>query len=268
LKLEATEEVTLYRLALPGLYRADRTMREQALVFEQSLAAWSDTSKGVAADASFGSLSQIQSAARDFAIAREQFLSQQRIANDAMRPRVARSWARSQLMGVDPGCSVASYSVVRDDDLREKSEINERLLRASKQITTYLTERLSDTGYAIVLTDAQGCLLRVSGDAPIQRRLSRLGFEPGGDWSERSAGTNAIGTAITDGRSLQLMGAEHYCDGWLGLTCTAAPIREASTSTIVGVLDVTADYRLIRPHLLGQITDCAMEIEEALSAIG
>ena len=141
------------------------------------------------------------------------------------------------------------------------------MLRASKHVTTYLTERLSDTGYAVVVTDAQGCLLRISGDAPIQRRLSRLGFEPGGDWSERSAGTNAIGTAIADGRSLQLMGAEHYCDGWLGLTCTASPIREASTSTTVGVLDVTADYRQVRPHLIGLITDCAMEIEEALSAI-
>jgi transcriptional regulator of acetoin/glycerol metabolism len=64
------------------------------------------------------------------------------------------------------------------------------------------------------------------------------------------------------------MGAEHYCDGWLGLTCTAVPIRSASSTDIVGVLDVTADYRQIRPHLLGMLSDYAVEIEQALDATG
>lgn len=256
LRLDAMGEVTLYRLALPGLYRAESAMRERDAVVSPN------------GDASFGSRSEIESAARGYTLARERYLTERSIAADVTRPRVARSWARSQSMGVDAGCSVAAFSVERSDDFREKREINERLLRASALVTSYLTDRLADTGYAVVVTDAAGCLLRISGDAQIRRRLSRLGFEPGGDWSEHSAGTNAIGTTIADGRALQLMGAEHFCDGWLGLTCTAAPIREASTAKIIGVLDVTADYRQVRPHLLGLITDHAMEIEEALSATG
>ena len=46
------------------------------------------------------------------------------------------------------------------------------------------------------------------------RLLERLEFVAGADWSEDAAGTNAIGTALTDGRPLQLMAAEHFCEGW------------------------------------------------------
>jgi transcriptional regulator of acetoin/glycerol metabolism len=56
------------------------------------------------------------------------------------------------------------------------------------------------------------------------RELSRLEFEAGVEWSERAAGTNAIGTAIVDRRPLQTLGAEHFCEGSLGFTCTAAPV--------------------------------------------
>ena len=90
---------------------------------------------------------------------------------------------------------------------------------------SHLTDFLAGSGYVIVLSDAKGCLLDVIGDVAIRRRLARIDFIPGGDWSEAAAGTNAIGTALADGHVVQFMGAEHYCDGWQDLTCTAAPIR-------------------------------------------
>ncbi len=257
LRLDASSEVTLYRLALPGLYRAEAALREAMALRggEHS------------PNASFSSRRGIELAARGFATAREQFLLRQTGAANAVRPRVVRSWERSQSLGVDPGCRVAPRAARRDHELHEMQETNERLLRASERATSHLTDRLSETGYAVAVTDARGCLLRVSGDAPVRRRLMKIGFESGGDWSERAAGTNAIGTAIADGRPFQLMGAEHFCAGWAGFTCTAAPIREPATAKVIGVLDVTADYRQVRPHLVGLITDYALEIEHALGEL-
>lgn len=257
LRLNAQDVMTLYRLALPGLYRAESALRGE----ETSL-------HGAAAHVSLRSSAEIETVARDHALARERFLTERSISPGSTRARVARSWERSQTMGVDAACNVAAFSVHRNDDLREKHEINERLLRASQLVTAYLSEQLFDTGYVVVVTDATGCLLHISGELQIRKRLSRLGFEPGGDWGERSAGTNAIGTAIADGRPLQLMGAEHYCDGWVGLTCTAAPIQDTKTAKVLGILDITADYRAVRPHLLGVVSDCAMQIEEAFEEAG
>jgi transcriptional regulator of acetoin/glycerol metabolism len=116
-----------------------------------------------------------------------------------------------------------------------------------------------------VLTDGTGTILDLRCNSDLRRKLERIAFECGVVWSEASAGTNAIGTALTDDRPLQLMAAEHYCDGWQDLTCTAAPIHDPETGEIIGVLDITGDYRLVRPQLLGTIVQYALEIEERLA---
>ncbi len=128
----------------------------------------------------------------------------------------------------------------------------------------HLVDVLADSGYVIVLSDTQGRLLEIMGDTAIRRRLARIDFVAGGDWSEAAAGTNAIGTALADKHVVQLLGAEHYCDGWQDLTCTAAPIRHPYTDEVVGILDVTGNYRLIRPFLTSFLATAALEIKQQL----
>src|SRR5229473_1296322 len=134
-------------------------------------------------------------------------------------------------------------------------EANEVLVRATRSVMSHLTDFLAASGYVVVLSDARGRLLDVVGDTAIRRRLARIDFVPGGDWSEAAAGTNAIGTALADGHGVQLMAAEHYCDGWQDLTCTAAPIRHPFTGEVMGILDVTGDYRLIRTFLTSTLAE-------------
>src|SRR5205807_1868331 len=111
-------------------------------------------------------------------------------------------------------------------------------------------EQFAGTGYAIILVDRVGCVLELDGDPDIRRLLTKLELQPGRQWTEDAAGTNAIGTALADRRPVQLLGAEHYCRGWQTLTCTAAPVRDPESLDVIGVLDITGNYKLIRPHLL------------------
>src|SRR5207248_10425882 len=126
---------------------------------------------------------------------------------------------------------------------------------------------LADSGYVVALADATGCILNLIGDRGVRRRLARTVFVPGSSLSEASAGTNAIGTALADGHLVQLMAAEHYCDGWQDFTCTAAPIRHPVTSQVIGVLNVTGDYRLIRSHLTSLLATAALEVEQGLRTL-
>jgi transcriptional regulator of acetoin/glycerol metabolism len=106
-------------------------------------------------------------------------------------------------------------------------------------------------GYVIAVTDTDGVALELAGDLGTRRRLSRIEIEAGGDWSEASAGTNAIGTALADRRPMQAWASEHYCEGATALTCTAAPIHLPGSVEISGTLNVSASYKLVRPHMLG-----------------
>ncbi|HTJ27267.1 MAG TPA: hypothetical protein VMA36_13990 [Candidatus Limnocylindria bacterium] len=205
---------------------------------------------------------EIDAAARELARIRERYHEDGASAG-AVRPRIAESWRRCRDLQVDPSlkCAAGHETV---GDLRIA---NERLLYAARPTVARLTDELEGTGYVVVVADARGRLLDLSGDVAMRRIATRLNFESGGDWSEASIGTNAIGTAIADRRPLQLLAGEHFCDAPLPFTCTAAPITALPTGEIVGVLDISGVYTLVRPHLVGVIMQAALEIEERLALL-
>src|SRR5712692_9383357 len=213
---------------------------------------------------SIASPSEIERTAQQLRTIREKFLTTGNLAAipTIPRPIILNSWQRCNTLHVNPGQRFAPLAIAREAQLYNLREANELLIRATRSVMSHLTDFLADSGYVIVLSDANGCLLDVLGDVAIRRRLARIDFVPGGNWSEAAAGTNAIGTALADGHVVQLMAAEHYCDGWQDLTCTAAPIRHPLTGEVIGVLDVTGNYRLIRPFLTNFLAVAAMDVQQ------
>lgn len=213
---------------------------------------------------SIASPSEIERTARRLITAREDFLSAGNPALWSPRPLILDSWQRCRTLHINPSLLYAPLAVVRETQLDQLREANALLVRAAQPVMQRLREFLGDSGYAIALSDAQGYLLDVLGNAAILRRLERAAFVPGGNMGETAAGTNAIGTSLADGHVVQLMAAEHYCDAWQDLTCTATPIRHPLTDEIIGVLDMSGDYRLVRPFLTSLLVNAALEIRQRL----
>src|SRR5213080_2175877 len=210
---------------------------------------------------------EIERTARQLRAIREGFLTTGSLATHSPRSLILDSWQRCHAMNVNPSRRCAPLAIARESQLHQLREANELLVRATRSVLDRLTNFLADSGYVVVLSDAKGRLLDVIGDTMIRRRLARIDFVPGGNWSEAAAGTNAIGTALADRHVVQLMAAEHYCDGWQDLTCTAAPIRHPFTGEVMGVLDVTGDYRLIRSFLTNSLAAAALEVQQELRTL-
>jgi signal transduction histidine kinase len=210
---------------------------------------------------------EIERTARQLMAVRDDFLSTGSLALRVPRPLILDSWQRCRMLHVNPSRRCAPLAVTRETQLAQLRDANVLLIQAAQSAMNYLIDFLAGSGYVVVLTDVHGYLLDVAGDASIRRRLERIDFVPGGNWSEAAAGTNAIGTALADGHIVQLMAAEHYCDGWQDLTCTATPIRHPLTNEIVGILDVTGDYRLIRPFLTSFLAKVVLEIQQNLRVL-
>ena len=51
---------------------------------------------------------------------------------------------------------------------------------------------------------------------------------PGACWAETERGTNAVGTALVEGKPIVVNGAEHYLRLNGFLACAAAPLVEAA----------------------------------------
>jgi transcriptional regulator with XRE-family HTH domain len=250
--LHEDERVLLFRLAL----------REFAAVLKTAHPLLDGPAPPTAFASAIASAAEIDSAAYELARMRDRYLLTG-TAENAARPRIVESWQRCRELGVNPNQKKARIY----PDVPALRGANERLLRAADPVLVYLADEFSGTGYVIVVADQNGCVLDLAGDMNMLRTFSRLEFEAGRDWSEHVAGTNSIGTAIVDRRPLQMLGAEHFCDTAVPYTCTAAPICARVTREIVGVLDISGSYKLVRPHLVGLVMQAALEIEERLALL-
>ena len=95
------------------------------------------------------------------------------------------------------------------------------------------------------------------------RQAEKLNFGPGANWSEHSVGTNAIGTALAIGHSIQVTGCEHYCENHHVWTCAATPIRNPE-GDVIGCLDISGPREEAQFHSLGMTVAAVRAIEERL----
>jgi len=151
-------------------------------------------------------------------------------------------------------------------DLISAKELEQRrglLCEISEPIMETVYQCLKGTRSVVVLIDKEGYILASLGDLESLRQAEKLNFGPGANWSEKSVGTNALGTAMAIGRSIQVTGCEHYCENHHLWTCAATPIRNPE-GEIIGCLDVSGPREEARSFSLGMTVAAVRAIEERL----
>lgn len=187
--------------------------------------------------------------ASDLHRAREVFFERGGMPAGKVPETILQSWTRCQRLGLR-----AEYrpeiEPVPETGLRRIRERSEQLWRRARAELELLSSDATATGSMVILTDDQGWILDVSGHPKFLDRAGRVALAPGACWKEAEIGTNAIGTAIVEGRSVEVRGAEHYRAPHHILSCSAAPIFDPY-GQLVGVLDISGDSRVPHVHALG-----------------
>ncbi len=175
---------------------------------------------------------------------------------------ILRSWRRCADLGFDMR-GVRRAELMTQGELREAQQRNEALRRLSEPAMSYLRREAGGNANLVILSDAQGLVLDSGGDTGFASRASRVALMPGAPWDEAAAGTNAIGTALVEGRPIAVHGAEHYFEPNRILTCAAVPITDSEGRTL-GVLDLSSQARDIRPDVLTLVRAAVDVIEHGL----
>jgi hypothetical protein len=183
---------------------------------------------------------------------------------DDVREPIVDSWRRSLAAGIDPtGHQLAP--VVADEDETQMLWEAHPLARKAALIHECLAAIAEDADHLVVVTDADGMLLSVEGSARLRvRAADHMNFTEGTLWSEPGAGTNAIGTAIAADHAVQVFGPEHFNEVVQRWTCSAAPIHDPESGTVIGVIDLTGDFSTVQPHSLAVATATAQAVEASL----
>jgi hypothetical protein len=181
-----------------------------------------------------------------------------------VRGPIADSWQRSREAGVDPTGRLPARSVVELTGARALWD-EHPLQQAGALIEQCIGETLLDADNLLVISDADGMLLSISGDTRLRNRAAdEMNFVEGALWSESSAGTNAIGTAVAAAHAVQVFAAEHFTEPVQRWTCSAAPVVDPDTGEVIGIIDLTGDISVVNPLSLAVVVATARAVEEVL----
>ncbi|MCE5286125.1 MAG: sigma-54-dependent Fis family transcriptional regulator [Pelosinus sp.] len=172
-----------------------------------------------------------------------------------VRQEIARSWLRSFKVGVDPYKTVHYHSLAAQS-LNKVRSAKRELIKVATPFMEKLYQFVKGTDFVVVLTDENGYILEMFGDEDALRNPIALDFFSGACWSEQVMGTNAIGTALLLGEPIQVSGAEHFCQKHHRLTCSSAPIFDA-TGQITAVLNMSGASDKSHLHTLGMVVAAA-----------
>ncbi|UZN50822.1 sigma-54-dependent Fis family transcriptional regulator [Cupriavidus cauae] len=171
----------------------------------------------------------------------EQVLTLASQADPARPPlsEIERSWIRCvNEYGMDPGRRMPAH-IVEAGRLREHKDQIEDFLGVARTGMEQLYKRMSSLGYVLLLTDSHGIAVDFIGNDQWDRELKSSGLYLGADWSERQAGTCAVGTCIVEQHAVTCHQTDHFDVSHISLTCNSAPLFDP-TGGFLGVLDVSA----------------------------
>ena len=175
---------------------------------------------------------------------------------------IETSWNRSRQFGLSERQTMECFALSKPD-LRRLSEQNRELMLHASPVMETLHDQIFDSESVVVLTDAHGTILRSIGDDSFSMHAAQVAIKPGVSWAESDKGTNAIGTAIHEQQPVIVHGSQHFLHSNHFLTCSATPIF-APAGDLLGVLDVTGDYRGFSKHTMGLVRMSAQMIENTL----
>jgi serine phosphatase RsbU (regulator of sigma subunit)/anti-sigma regulatory factor (Ser/Thr protein kinase) len=188
--------------------------------------------------------------------AHERFLAGARVESDVRDP-VLDSWKRCRSAGLEPHRLLIPYA----PDLA----MDDPFLRAADPVLGRLTASLANVSMTIVLCDGQARMVqRHGGDRHLLTRLDEVNFAPGFCASEAVAGTNGVGTALTERQPVFVLGREHFADCLSPFACAGAPVRNPLSGRIEAILDLTCLRDDGDPAMVRLVREAAHDIEARL----
>jgi transcriptional regulator of acetoin/glycerol metabolism len=158
--------------------------------------------------------------------------------------------------------------VIADESMfRSARERMEHVVMACSDEVDRLYQTVGRSGCCIVLSDRDGVVLDRRGAAGDDAEFRALGLWQQNVWSEASVGTNGIGTALADERSVIIHRDQHFLSSNIELSCATAPIRD-HLGRVTAALDISTcrnDVNDMTLTILSQaVRDVAARVEATL----
>ncbi|MFA6939550.1 MAG: sigma 54-interacting transcriptional regulator [Clostridiaceae bacterium] len=175
---------------------------------------------------------------------------------------IKKSHERSKSYGIEKN-RIFPKKILKQGEMADNIEKNKNLLNSAFQFINILYDFLKGSGFFIILTDSEGCILQIMGDEEVLDTAYKMNMAVGVYMSESSIGTNAMGIAIKEDMPIQISAKEHFITAYHRWTCSAAPIHDIN-GDIIGILNLTGNRDKVHPHTLGLVVAAVKSIENQI----
>lgn len=177
---------------------------------------------------------------------------------------IKKSHERSQKYGIKIE-QVVSNKILKGQEVVDNIKNNKELIRTAAAFMKIIYDFLEGSGFFIILTDKDGCILNIIGDKGTLDAARDMDMVIGAYMDEKSIGTNAMGIAISEDVPIQVSATEHFVTAYHKWTCSAAIIHDENAN-IIGTLNLTGNSKLVHPHTLGLVVAAVKSIESQMNS--
>jgi transcriptional regulator of acetoin/glycerol metabolism len=180
-----------------------------------------------------------------------------------VRKLISNSWKRCvNEYGLDPE-EAREPTFVETSVLHERQQSLDTLLGIARVEMANLYQQIADTGHSVLLTDDSGMIIHYTGDPSFDSAAAKRGLQEGAIWSEKSQGTNGMGTCLAEQKPVVVHQEEHFFANNLNISCTASPIIDPN-GKILGVLDASSESSRAQEHTMALVNMSAKTIENRI----
>jgi transcriptional regulator of acetoin/glycerol metabolism len=176
-----------------------------------------------------------------------------------LRPEIHRAWERAHALGVDPRLARAEALGPRDTALLV--ERHAPLVAAATPYLHALSRASGEHAHAAMLGDASGVVLACVGDEQTVGRGEHP--TPGTLLNDATTGANGVGTPLAEGRYVEVVGPEHFIEGYRDHACQGVPLHDG-TGRVVGALGTSMRHPEASRRLREMLQCAARGIEAEL----
>lgn len=181
---------------------------------------------------------------------------------DAAPAPVASRWRRALRAGARPE-GPGDEPIEASLRLHHRQERREPTLATLGRLLGRTRRVDAARDFTLLFADEGGLVLDRWGGDGFAEHADRLRLQPGSAWDEPTRGTNAIGTALEEGRPVAVEGSAHLARPNRGIVCYGAPVRDP-WGRLLGVLDATSFVDRASPRVGRLVLELVGALEQAL----
>lgn len=161
------------------------------------------------------------------------FVNNYEVNSSNLDIEIFKAWVRCRKIGVDPFTKLAKINRNCKDILTEEGR---RLINVIKKYRTMVDFIAKSAAALIVVADANGFILKVTGNKEMVGNAACINLKPNADWSEKNIGNNFIGSAIATEKESVVEGYDHYCMLLHNFSGIGIPVY--SSGNLIGVIGI------------------------------